>query len=96
MSSKLKVTLEIEELQKMLEEAARLGSDSSDTWTDYTETGIAFTIVSDYKVLSRTFIEEEKLQITPVIDSQPMDKRLPAYAYPPTQAPRPIRDAPQA
>jgi hypothetical protein len=78
--SKLKVTLELEELQKMLEEAARLGSESAETWTDYTETGIAFTIVSDYKVLSHTFIEEEKIE---------------PYRHP-NLAPRPVRDVPQA
>lgn len=90
MSSKIKVTLELEELQKMLEEAARLGSDSTDTWTDYTETGIAFTIVNDYKILSRTFIEEERLQITPMGEKYPTDRIAPRR---PDLASRPKDDA---
>ncbi len=58
--SKLMITLELEALQKLLEEAAENGSSAADTWTDYSAPGIAYTLVSENKLLSQTFMKEEE------------------------------------
>lgn len=57
--SKLVVTIGLEELQSMLEEACNLGMGSSEVWGDYTASGIAYTIIAQRKILSKTMIGEE-------------------------------------